>query len=80
MTRRLLLTLHREIERLRDRVKELEGQLGSTTLDCHETEESSAIIQTLERPALPKKLDPLGQFCGNKAYYNCENAIPICES
>lgn len=76
----VFLTSHREIDRLRERVKELEGKLGSTTLKHSETEnEENCIMGKLKGPCLPTNLDPLGQFGGNKAYYNCKASVTICE-
>ncbi|CAO2655322.1 Nn.00g103860.m01.CDS01 [Neocucurbitaria sp. VM-36] len=67
----------REIDRLKERVKELEDQLrglqvGHQHSSNHKMEDEGPFIKQEE--ALPEELDPLSQHGGNKRYYNWDFA------
>jgi flagellar motility protein MotE (MotC chaperone) len=67
----------REIARLNERVKELEERLKGAKLEGGSEEPNEVKLEIKALPirgavSLPTNLDPLGQYGGNKKYYNCE--------
>jgi hypothetical protein len=60
----------REIDRLKERVKELEGQLNSMSIKSTQDKEDEHITPVKPEKFLPVEMDPFAEHGGNKGYYN----------